>query len=98
MLQSYICDGCKLKIPSSMQLSTNRGLLVMGDEEGGLGAYPQRLSGTPYNSSDLSLVDADNETWVVTIGMGSAFPRKRADPAIARDGTRVLIYGGRTVE
>lgn len=81
-----------------IRLSINRGLLVMGDEEGGLGAYPQYLSGTRYNSSDLSLVDVDNETWVVTVGMGSAFPRKRADPAIAQDGNTILIFGGRTVE
>lgn len=69
----------------------------MGDEENGPGVYPQRLSGPVYNSSDIDLVDADNETWVVRVGMGSAIPRKRSDPAIAREGNTILVFGGRTV-
>ena len=70
----------------------------MGDEEDGPGVYPQRLEGANFNTSQVSLVDADNETWTITVGMGSAFPSKRSDPAIARDGTTVLIFGGRSVE
>ena len=71
---------------------------MFGDEVDGPGAYPQLLSARPFNTSDLSVVDVENETWVVTRGMGSAFPGKRSDPAIARDGTTILIYGGRSVE
>ena len=71
----------------------------MGDEESGPGVYPQRLSQAEYNPSDVTLVDVDNETWVVNVGGGSAIPRKRSDPAIAWDGSSstVLIFGGRTV-
>ena len=81
-----------------MQLSINRGVLLFGDEEDGPGPYPQLLSAISYNTSDLSIVDVDNETWVVTTGMGSAFPAKRSDPTIARYGDAILVYGGRNVE
>lgn len=70
----------------------------MGDEEDGPGIYPQRLDGQDLNTSYVSVVDVENETWVVTIGMGSAFPSKRSDPAIARDDTTILLFGGRAVE
>ena len=81
-----------------MQLSENRGVLLFGDEEDGPGAYPQLLSARPFNTSDLSVVDAENETWVVTRGRGGAFPSKRSDPTIAKNGDSILIYGGRNVE
>ena len=76
----------------------NRGLLLFGDEEDGPGAYPQLLSARSFNTSDLSLVDAENETWVVTRGMGSAHPAKRTKPVVAQAESSILIYGGRNVE
>ena len=81
-----------------LQLSADRGLLLFGDEEDGPGVYPQLLSATAFNTSDLSLVDGENETWVVTRGMGGAYPAKRSDPAVAHDGASILIHGGRSVE
>ena len=81
-----------------VQISSDRGVVVMGDEENGPGAYPQRLSGSDYNSSDVSLVDSDNNTWAVHRGGGAAVPRKRADPAVVRDGNQIFIFGGRTVK
>lgn len=80
-----------------ISLSEGRGLLVLGDEEDGPGAYPQLLSATEFNTSDLSVVDGDNKTWIITRGIGSAFPSKRSNPSIARDGTTVFIFGGRSV-
>ena len=70
---------------------------MLGDEEDGPGAYPQLLSATEFNTSDLSVVDGDNKTWIITRGIGSAFPSKRSNPSIARDGTTVFIFGGRSV-
>ena len=73
-------------------------MLLFGDEEDGPGAYPQLLSARSFNTSDLSVLDGQNETWIVTRGIGGAYVGKRSDPAVARNGDSILIYGGRNVE
>jgi hypothetical protein len=81
-----------------ISLSLNRSVLLFGDEEDGPGAYPQLLSARSFNTSDLSVVDRQNESWVVTRGIGGAYPGKRSDPTVARNGDSILIYGGRNVD